>query len=213
MNKKVVIGIIIVIVLAGLAAGGYFFIKGRSITSPIGQSPQSIQPMEEFTTWKDPMGFTFEYPKDFMIDNHEEDEENYAHVELTKSGLSGNIIIWAKDTTYTSLDGWLKGDKEISGGNSVDTTWGGKEAKKVRISAPAPKVVTATLYDDIIFLLEENPDGAGKLDAIYEAILENFKFYEVSATGETIPAKDEDTEAVVGDSGTDEGYVDEEVVE
>lgn len=220
MNKKLLIGGGIFVLLVVIGGGIYFFTKGQSFLNPMGEKKGELTGTDQsLVSWKDPMGFTFEYPSNISVNPHSEDNTNYAHVELTKSGSDGNIILWAKDTTYLTLEEWLKNDKEVASANAIDTTWGGNTAKKVRISSPAPKVITATLYDDLIFLLEENPDKDGTLDVAYEAILTNFKFYQVSETGETIPASmdavsDEDTLDDTPDlSGGDEGYVDEEVVE
>ena len=222
MNKKILIGVVALFILAGVGGGAYFAFKGQEVKNPSFGGVENKND-QILTTYKDPnLGFVFEYPNNLTVNPHEEDKENYAYVELTAAGSDGSIVIWAKDTTYTDLSEWMQGEDEVAGGNAIDTTWGGKEAKKVRITKPAPKVVTATLYDDLLFLIEETPDKEGKLDTAYENILSSFKFYTVSSSGETIPASDitssggsEDESAMMDDGFPEEegGYVDEEVVE
>jgi len=225
MNKKILIAVVGVLVLAGMGGGVYFAIKGQKMKNTSALLTTGGENRDQIlATYKDAnLGFRFEYPNNLEVNPYEDDKVNYAHIELTSPGSEGNIIIWAKDTTYTDLSEWLQGEEEVAGGNVLDTTWGGKEAKKVRISKPSAKVVTATLYDDLLFLIEETPDKDGKLDTAYENILSSFKFYTVSEKGETIPAPDTSTEGGssdestdVGDEGVleeDGGYVDEEVVE
>jgi hypothetical protein len=45
------------------------------------------------------------------VDKHDEDQENYAHIEMTHKDQPGTIIIWAKDTTAVDGAGWVKKEK------------------------------------------------------------------------------------------------------
>ena len=111
-------------------------------------------PKEELIAWDDPAGFSFQYPKGLTVDKHDEDQENYAHVELTHTDHKGSVIIWAKDTTATTISQWLKNEKSLKDAASVDTTLGGNVAKKVMVKEPKKKQITATLDEDIV-----NTDG------------------------------------------------------
>ena len=109
------------------------------------------QPVEELVLWEDQAGFSFKYPKTISVNKHNEDEENYAHIELTSATHSGRLIVWAKDTTYADVEAWVKNSV------SVDTTLGGLLAKKIIISTPSKKVIIGTISDQILFTIEAEP--------------------------------------------------------
>ena len=69
------------------------FKKGSSLINPAtGPSVDSSSAIK-LDFWEDAAGFSFSYPEDISIDPHEEDEENYAHLELTLPGYEGRIVI------------------------------------------------------------------------------------------------------------------------
>lgn len=178
--KKIIVGFILVLAVAG--AGGWYFLNGKQIVNPLGKTAPKSTIAEatsvpvELTTWKDPLGFTFDYPKNMKVNQHDEDKDNYAHVELTSPAAEGNIVVWAKDNTYSTLDEWLKGDKTVRGGSPIDTNWGGEKAKKVVITGDNPRVVIATFFDDLLYIIEKNGDKDGKLDASFNAIVASYSF-------------------------------------
>ncbi len=177
MKKKVVIALI-VLVIAGLA--GFSLYKSQNkLLNPLGNKGNAliVVPSEPVSSWKDPMGFTFDYPKNLSLNPHDEDKDNYAHVEITATGSAGSIVVWAKDSSYATLDDWVKKDKTVSSGNSIDTSWGDQKAKKVIITGDNPRVVTAVLYDDMLWLAEEFPDKGDRWDKAYNNVVSSFKFY------------------------------------
>ena len=99
-------------------------------------------------TWTDPAGFTFQYPKDVTIDKHDEDTENYAHVEMTHKDHPGNLIVWAKDTKAADVNAWVKTEKQFGGATVSEATLGGKPAKTVSVESPK-KVFTGTISDEL----------------------------------------------------------------
>lgn len=203
VNKKK--GLIVIVIFL-LFTGGFYYYKNyfkasQNIKNPVGEklSPTPLPTK----TWKDPMGFSFDYPDFMTVNPHNEDQDNYAHVELAATGSSGSIIVWAKDTNFQTLDGWLKGDKTVSGGTSLDTTWGGQPAKKVAISGENPRVETGVLYDGLLWVLDGVSGGDNKFDTAYNNILTNFKFY---------PLNQSATSGGDTSGGTDGGG-DEEIVQ
>ncbi|MBI5619617.1 hypothetical protein HY950_01530, partial [Candidatus Gottesmanbacteria bacterium] len=109
---------IISAIIVGMVAGGGTGVYLWQRTNASKQKPVPVVPAparEEVATWTDPAGFTFQYPKALAADKHEEDQDNYAHVELTSKDHPGSIIVWAKDTTATDVNAWVKTEKLFAG--------------------------------------------------------------------------------------------------
>lgn len=156
MKKPVVIILAISILCLGIIG---VFMLWKQKQKPIGSS--STQPLkqaiEENALWEDQAGFSFNYPKTLSFNKHDEDVENYAHIEFTSAAHAGRLIVWAKDTTYEDVSEWVKNDKGLSGTSSVDTTLGGLSAKKIIIPTPSKKVIIGTISDQILFTIEAEP--------------------------------------------------------
>ena len=114
-------------VLAVAGAGIFFSQKKSQVIIPGEAVIPTPTPAVESTTWNDPAGFSFQYPKNLTVDNNEDDDANYAHVELTNAAHPGNIIVWVSD---------LPKKWPPEGGMSIDTTLGGLPAKKIVTTAP-----------------------------------------------------------------------------
>lgn len=213
INIKMVAIVLLVVVLA--VAGGFVWYKKvyknmSSLKNPMVAQITSQQIKTK--VWTDPMGFKFDYPYDMTVNPHNEDKDNYAHVELAATGSAGSIIVWAKDTNYSTLDDWVKGDKTVAGGSALDTTWGGQTAKKVAIAGDNPRVETGVLYDGLLWILDGIPDKDNKFTRAYDDILTNFKFYSIGGTtvqngGDNSSSPSVDNSSAGGDSGGDEEVV------
>lgn len=204
MNKKLIFIITGFLIIA--ASGGFYLYKTQGMLNPLAGSAPTPMPkaVVEFAVWKDPMGFTLQYPKNLTLNTHDEDKDNYAHVEAAASGSAESIVVWAKDNPYDTLADWLKKDKTVAGASALDTTWGGQPAKKVMVGGDASgggRIVTAVIYDDMLWLLDGVPGKDDKFNQTYDSMLSGFKFY---------PLK---TSAASGDTAADSGGGDEEVVE
>ena len=203
MKKPIVIGSIVLVGCVILAGIVIFRTKLISKTSEQTMSPAVTVAPKELVLWEDPAGFSFTYPSELTVNKHDEDMQNYAHVELTNTGHTGNIIIWAKDTTYQSVDAWIKGDKTVNMAPSVDTTLGGKEAKKIMVTGATKKMITGAIDVDVLVTVEvDMQTDEPYWTEIYSGIIQTFSF---TAVGDTAVMEDQtDT-----DGG---GQVDEEEV-
>src|SRR3990170_8059 len=112
MNKKILIALIVCTVLIA-SAGLYFgrFLKIGKTKLVDSQLPTPTPTPVELALWEDQSQFTFQYPKYLNLNPHPEDEENYAHLELTREGSAGSIILWAKDSKYQTVDDYVTGLK------------------------------------------------------------------------------------------------------
>lgn len=200
------IGFIVILLIGGVS--GYWWLSHQQTIST--ESPKitdretfSIPTVVPLLTWDDPAGFTFSYPEDLIIDKHDEDQENYAHVELTHSLHPGRIIVWVKDLplsakqiAVTNLDEWLTSDSVLSSGNAIDTTIGDKNAKKVLLKGSPEKAITGVVFDGVLWLIEGEFDDKEYWTSIYKSVSDSFLFKPV--TDDTITyANDQDTAIAV----------------
>lgn len=164
----IVIGVLVVV---GVVAGGVIVFSQRNtkVLSPGEAVTSASTPTHgaELTTWNDPAGFSFQYPKDLSVNNHEEDPDNYAHVELTNKDHPGNIIVWVSDPPKT----WPP--KE---GTSIDTTLGGIPAKKILLASPSAKLIVGTLSDSLLFKVEGTYTDKQYWQPIQDTIVKTFTF-------------------------------------
>jgi hypothetical protein len=163
--------IIIAIVVLAVAGGGifYFYQKKSPVITP-GESVHSTvtpTPAVELTTWTDPAGFSFQYPKDLSVNKHDEDPDNYAHVELTSKNYPGNIIVWASDVSSA----WPP-----KVGTSIDTTLGGIAAKKIFISTPSAKFIVGAVSEGLVFKIEGTYTDKQYWQPIEDGIVKSFTF-------------------------------------
>lgn len=184
MNKKllVVAGILFVLSLAVT-----LFIWLRRPTSST-SSTLTPKLSSENLVWDDPAGFTFEYPEGVEIDKHDEDEENYAHVELTQADHPGSIIVWGKDMPLgvTTLEEWIESDEGLTGANVIDTTLGEEPAKKIMVTS-AQKVVVGAIYDDVLWYIEGEFVESDFWSDTFETITSSFSFKPLSEVHGTDP--------------------------
>ncbi len=174
MKKPIVIVLVIGILCLGVVTV-FLLRKQKPQTKPVTQTQN--QEVVELALWEDQAGFSFKYPKAVSFDKHDEDEENYAHIEFTSATYSGRLIVWAKDTTYATLDAW------VANAPSIDTTLGGLPAKKIIISTPSKKVIVGTISDQIFFTIEAEPtEGDSYWTDVSNTIASSFAFTPTDTT-------------------------------
>lgn len=178
------------------AAGASFYLWKTKQKSPLvfptntqlstsGVSTKSL-------TWTDPAGFTFQYPDGLTVDKHEEDQDNYAHVEFTAKDQRGNTIVWAKDLPrgVSDLASWIKSDKRFAEASVFDTILGGQPAKKILLDTPQRELIVGTVFDDVLWSVEATLDEAGFWSEVHQMIVDGFIFtpvqQDVSAGSETL---------------------------
>lgn len=179
-------------VLAVVGIGLYFFQKKSSVITPGEAIAPTLTPKVELTTWNDPAGFSFQYPKNLSVNKHEEDNENYAHVELTNNEHPGKIIVWVKDAPAK----W-----PFEGGTTLDTTLGGLAAKKILTTAPVKMLTTGVITDNLLFSVEATLTDSEYWNGVHDTITSSFAFTDdtsaPAAVGGAAPASDFDEEEVV----------------
>lgn len=129
--------------------------------------------VEDLATWTDQSGFSFQYPKSLSFNPHDEDTENYAHLELTSATYSGSLIVWAKDTTAGDIDEWV--DQEDAK-DFIDTSLGGEKAKKILTSKDTQKISTSTIYNGYLYQIEADLVDSDYWNKIYNTISSSFRF-------------------------------------
>lgn len=202
MKKRMIIILSITILCAGVVGAFILWKQKQKITvSSLTQTQTSN--VEETAAWEDQAGFTFNYPKTLSFDKHDEDQENYAHIEFKSATHSGRLIVWAKDTTYPDVNSWVAKDKTLTGAASVDTTLGSQPAKKIIISIPAKKIIIGVISDQILFTIEAEPaEGDLYWTTVSDTIASSFAFipFDTPAAG-------------IGSEDTGSSVDEEEVVE
>lgn len=204
--KKFAIPILVGLVIGGIASGGYLlWIRNQSV--PIEQAATPTPTPAPLLTWNDPNGFTFQYPEGLSVNIHDEDKENYAHLEFIHPDHPGKLIVWGKDPVrgVTDTAGWVKNEKRFTGAGVLDTEMGGQKAAKVMIEGVTRMLVTGTVYDSIVWSVETTLDDLLFWSGVHATIVDSFAFVPVkepgsAATSEPVPVVDDvavDEEEVV----------------
>ncbi len=162
--------------------GGFDWLKNnKKVKQPIlsDQEDSLALPEEKIETakWEDPAGFSFSYNKELEFDKHPEDKVNYANLEFSFVGKKGIIKIIVNDSDYQDLDEWYENDKSVRKGSAIDTEVAGLKAKKVVVSQPISRVVTAFIdADQVIYLLQLDPEGEDRFwQRNYDLILSSME--------------------------------------
>lgn len=202
--KKVLLIVAGAIVLGGIGAGTYFFVTPNSV---VPEKPDIVavpRPTEKITltTWDDPAGFTFSYPQGVVINKHDEDKENYAHIELTSATHPGSVIVWAKDLPngVTDAESWIRKDVTLSATAALDTTMGTIAAKKILFTQPKKREIVGTVADGLLFYID------GVLTD------ESYWTQTIDAISQSFAIKPADEAATSDSAGVSEGAVDDEEV-
>jgi hypothetical protein len=110
------------------------------------------------------------------VNKHEEDNDSYAHVELTSKDHPGKVIVWVKDLPagVTTLDTWVK--KAYPDATTLDTKLGGEPAKKILSTAPVKMLITGTISDNLLFYVEGTLTDSDYWNHIHDTITGSFAF-------------------------------------
>lgn len=192
-------------------SGGYlWWMKSRAGSSGASREVEATPTPtpSKLLTWNDPNGFTFQYPEGSSVNKHDEDKENYAHLEFTHPDHAGSLIVWGKDPIrgVTDTTSWVKNEKRFIGASTLDTQFGGQAAKKIIIEGITRVLVTGTVYDNIVWSVEAKLEDAEFWTSVHTKIVDSFAFVPVKEPGTEATS---DSAPVVDDVAVDE----EEVVE
>ncbi len=174
-NKKLIILVLIAIIV--LVSLGVFVYKKYQFSQKTSMPISGVLPTpivsEEMATWTDPSGFSVEYPKSLTMNPHEEDNENYAHVELTSATYSGNLILWAKDTTAVNIEDYAKKSKALG---FIDTTLGGEPAKKLLQTDVSKKITTSVIKNGYLYQIEADLKDNEYWNKTFDKVSASFRF-------------------------------------
>lgn len=208
MKRKVIISLLVIALAASITVVIVAVKKQQSkTTAKASLTSLTQQEQVDLETWKDPAGFTFQYLKGMDVNKHDEDMENYAHVEMTNKDHPGTLIVWAKDTTYSDVEAWVKNDPAVKEGSMVDSSMGNIPAKKIIITAPKKMYIIGTITDAILFTLEATPGEDSYWQNAFDTIAKSFQFTDQETTASfSESTNEEDTDSL-------EAVDEEEVVE
>lgn len=196
--------------LVVFGAGGYLFVSkaGTPVVSPKA-SEESATPtiIPKTLTWDDPAGFTISYPEGLILNKHDEDTANYAHVEFTAPGKPGGIVVWVKDipTGVTDTGSWIKKDASLSAGSALDTVIGGQPGQKILLATVPKKEIIGSVYDDALFYVEITLDAGNYWQGVADSMLQSFTFKPINTQAN--PPNN------TGNSDTSSGVDEEEVLQ
>jgi len=178
-QKKVLIILALVVVIGVI--GGLLWFRSRQ-TAPEVLSPTQrtsevtpTQTGKNLLTWNDQAGFTFQYQPGMKINKHDEDQENYAHLDLYLDSKDGAVKILASDTKYKTVGDWATKEKKNAQTGTVktETTLSGKPAMK--ITFPETKETIIGIIDEgILFTIELTPDKEGSWQKVFDQTVSSF---------------------------------------
>jgi hypothetical protein len=177
--SKAVYIVIPAIIIIIIASSTYFLTKNNNkIVSPLA----NLQPTnsaiknlenEELKSWKDQAEFSISYPGSLNLDPHKEDNENYAHIELTSKENSGSLTVFVKDTNADTLKSFVRINK-IQG--AIDSTIDGVSAIKLLTDTTPKRIITSTLNKGYLYQIETVLDVNGFWNTVNSIVVSNFKF-------------------------------------
>lgn len=209
--KNYALPILVGLLVGGVLSGSYLvWVKSKRATPSVSEA-QTATPTPTpaaLLTWTDPNGFSFQYPEGLVVNTHDEDRENYAHLEFTHANHPGNLVVWGKDQArgVTDSDSWVKNEKRFIGAAVLDTEFGGKPGKKVMIEGVTRMAVTGTVFDSIVWTVEAKLEDAEFWTSTQNTIVNSFAFASPKA-----PEQESSAQPV--SAGEDVAADEEEIVE
>ncbi|KKS98188.1 MAG: hypothetical protein UV73_C0003G0130 [Candidatus Gottesmanbacteria bacterium GW2011_GWA2_43_14] len=203
MKTKIPLYVLIGLIFLVISGGTYVSVRGRMTKPekpPIAANP--IPSPVETADWEDQSEFKFSYPKNLKLNPHDEDTENYANLELSKSNHPGSIVLWTKDTRASDIKEWLIKEKIA---NVIETELDGYPAVKVLSQGESKKLTVSAIRSGYLYQIEANLTDEKYWQPVFDSVLASYKFLDT-----------EKTQIVPKDSGggqTEIIYEAEEVIE
>lgn len=189
-RRNVIFISLVLIIVTGFAVFAYRknYLAGQK-SSGVEIIPTTV--IQQYETWIDQSEFEIQYPKELILNTHEEDQENYAHLEFTSPTHPGNLIVWAKDTTSENIDSWLK-QNNIT--NVLDSFMGQEPAKKVFDQTNSQKILLSSIREGFLYQIEADLKDREYWSKIYDQISSSFIF--------TVPQDRSDKAPVSGENNS-----------
>ncbi len=198
--KKFGFPILVGLIIGGFVSGGYlWWIRKQSV--PIEQAAAPTPTPARLLIWNDPNGFSFQYPEGLTINKHDEDKENYAHLEFTHADHLGSLIVWGKDPVngVTDAPSWVKSDTRFVGASILDTEMGGQPAKKVMVIGTPQILVVGAVYDNIVWSVEATLEDPEFWTNTFTSVTNSFTFVSSKSdvtTPDNAPVDEEEVEVL-----------------
>jgi hypothetical protein len=191
MTKNYIVLIVLLVIVAGIL---FFWLGAKPSTLPT-KAPATTGPTPtvKYLTWTDEAGFVFEYPEGVSINNHPEDNLNYANLSLTAPNQSGTIAILMQDDIYKSLGTWITKSSAFKDANILDTSLGDKDAKKI-LTANGQTII-GVIDSGVLVTLQKEGTLSPLLESTWSKITDSWAFvYPTPTTGKTVvPAVSDDS--------------------
>lgn len=204
-KKKLIIAILIgTVVLISLIL--FVYIRYQDYQKrmiPVSQAVPTPEVAEDLASWTDQSGFTFQYPKSLTFNPHDEDTENYAHLELTSATYSGSLTVWTKDTNAADAEDYAKKSKNPG---FIDSTLGGIPAKKLLQNDTEKKIITTTVKDGYLYQIEADLKD-NFWNKTFEKVSSSFKF-----EGNGLKKEENNAPVTSGDDASGGDFTDDEEV-
>lgn len=182
MEKKTrIIMIIGLVLLLGLAVFLLGQRKKNELISPIIPTKPQVKQEEKLLIYKDVAGFEFQYPESVIVKEVLADNlAVYSLLELSSKKLSGMMIIRVVDTSFNSLEAWLKSQEASGAGASREIILAGLPGQQIQFLG-SQKLVTIVIDDGVMYFFEsplnrEGPpvDGQNSWNKIHNQIVSSF---------------------------------------
>lgn len=220
LKKWLVVGGVVFLTL--VITGGLIWWRGRQVVSQELNSNETVgagkivpTAVVSLVTHTDPAGFTIQYPQNLQVNLHDEDKNNYAHVEFTEINHPGGVTYFVKDLpSKVNADGrnlatWIAGEMRFKGGIVADTTLGGQPAKKVLLSQDKTSVILS-VFDGVLYEVQVIKTDNDYWSEVAEGIISSTKLIPVVNT--TNPVGDQG-QGVAPEASGGEIIEEEEIVE
>lgn len=186
MNKKYIVGAVIVLIIAVVGAILFAF-TGRggeeAIVSVVEDSLKKppLLPSSNEKQHEDESGFKFRYPDNFEIAVNKLDDKTYADLELTAQDASGSVTIKVTDTKIKSLDDWIEENEEEVGSATIkDIDFADVSAKEIE---DENKILLVSLDQGALFTIRTTiPQEKEFWKNSYQKIISTFEFYNPTKT-------------------------------
>lgn len=178
-QKKVLIILAVVVVISVI--GGLLWFRSRQtaseVLSPTEQTSEvtPAQTGANLLTWNDQAGFTFQYQPGIKINKHDEDQGNYAHLDLYLDSKDGVVKILASDTKYKTAEEWANKEKKSSQAEVeiMEATLSGKSARKITFSDTQTTTI-GVVDEGLLFTIKLEPDKEGYWQKIFDQTVSTF---------------------------------------